>query len=190
MKRKIKFIIVGFIIFAIPIGLIIKREIAIEIQKEAIELYQFGGSQSDYDKAIEKINLAIKLAPRNYLFYATKAQFYESQKKYQDAIKEYQKIHDFKENYAEGYVAIGMNYERLGHGDSSKIFYNYALNSYNSRIERYSGDKERLFSEKTNRAIVYSMLDDTVSSRLEFDQLKKDFPEYIEMIEQMEKFEK
>ncbi len=187
MKAKIRFIIIGFIILIIPIGLIFKRTIAIEIQREAIQLYRFGDSQNDLDKAIERINLAIKLAPKNYLFYATKAQILESQKKYRDAINEFQKINEFKDNYAEGNVAIGMNYERLGFADSSKIFYNSALNSYNLRIEKYAKDKEMLYSERLNKAFVLAMLEDSVNSRLEFNQLKKDYPEYLEMIEQIER---
>lgn len=190
MKVKIRFIIIGFIILIIPIGWIFIRAIAIEIQKEAIALYQFGGSPNDLDKAIEKINLAIKLAPKNYLFYATKADILESQKKFRDAINEFQKINDFKDNYAEGYVAIGMNYERLGYADSSKIFYAFALNSYKLRIEKCAKDKERLFSERVNKAFVFALLEDSVSSSLEFNQLKKDYPEYLEMIKQIEIFDK
>lgn len=95
----------------IPLGFIVKRSIAIDIQKEAMDLINFGYTQKDKEKALEKINLAIRLAPRNYLFYATKAQILESQGKYREAINEFQKIHEFKDNFAEGYVAIGMKYK-------------------------------------------------------------------------------
>jgi tetratricopeptide (TPR) repeat protein len=186
MKRKIRFIVLVFIILIIPIGLIVKRAVAIDIQRDAIKLYQIGDSQ----KAIEKINLAIKLAPRNYLFYATKAQILESQHNYRDAINEIQKIYSFKDDYAEGYVTIGLNYERLEFPDSANLFYIDALNTYNARIEKYSSDRDRLYSEKVNRAFVYALLKDSVKSKSEFKLLKAEYPEYQGMIEEIESFDK
>ncbi|WP_289056256.1 hypothetical protein [Carboxylicivirga marina] len=182
MKAKIRFILIGFIIIIVPLGFIIKRSIAIDIQKEAIDLNQIGY----FDRAMDKIDLAIRLAPRNYLFYATKAQFLEAQRKYSKAIIQFKKISEFKENYAEGFVAIGMNYERLEMTDSAKIAYNSALRSYNYRIQKYDKDRESLYGERLNRGFVYALLGDTASAKLEFDLLKSDYPEYVMFIEQIE----
>lgn len=186
MTVKLKIVLIAFLVLIIPIGLIVKRAIAIEIQKEAVNTLSNTSSQSDIDEAIKRINLAIKLAPRNYLFYASKAQILQSQKKYREAIHEFEKIHKFKDDYAEGYIAIGMNYEKIGMSDSAKYFYNISLDSYNSRIKKYSRDRERVCSEKINRAYVYALLGDTIHSRREFDQIKIDYPDNIDIIEQIE----
>jgi tetratricopeptide (TPR) repeat protein len=190
MKKEIRFIIIGFIVVMIPLGFIVKRSIAIDIQKEAIDLIHFGYTQKDKEKALEKINLAIRLAPRNYLFYVTKAEILESLGKHREAINEFYKIHEFKDNYAEGYVAIGMQYERLGYADSAIIFYNSAMDSYNYRIEKYANNKEKLYNARPNKAYVYDLLGDSNSSDLEFKKLKNDYPEYLEMIEKIESSDK
>ncbi|MFB6344133.1 hypothetical protein ACE1ET_20610 [Saccharicrinis sp. FJH62] len=178
MNKKIKVIIIGFVIIMIASFFLIKRSIAIDIQEKAIELKENGKNED----AIKKINLAIRLSPKNYLFYVTKANFLESQKEYRKAIEEYDKINRFKKNYAEGFLKTGIDFEKIGYQDSAKLRYTKALEAYNCRIQDYANDKEKLYSELLNRACVYLLIEDTLQAEKEFKNLERTYPEYRIMI--------
>ncbi len=190
MKKKIRFIIIGFLIAIVPLFILVKREYAISLQKQAIELYQFSNSPQDYDKAIDKLNLAIKLAPRAYLFYATKADIFERQKKYNEAINEFKKIIEFKGDYAEGYMFIGMLYEKLKMKDSAFFYYNEAYKIYDNRTSKYIKDKDKLFLAEVNKAYTLYLLNDSVKAKEEFNLLKTKYPADTLILNEMEKFDR
>ena len=189
MNRKFKIIIIGFIIVMIPIVIIGKQMIAIEMQRQAMELFPPYAFKSDYETATEKIDLAIKLAPKKYLFYVTKAQILENQKKFHEANLVFKQIFKFKHDYAEGYIFVAFNYERMNMKDSAIVEYENALTAYNYRIEKYKDDLDRLFSEKLNRAFVFKQLGYTDKVENEFKLLKTEFPDHIGIIESVENSE-
>jgi tetratricopeptide (TPR) repeat protein len=190
MKPKIKFIVIAFIVVMIPLGWIIRGAIAADLQGEAEKLRAFANSQKELDLAMKKINRAIRLAPRRYFYYVTRASIFEAQKKYREAIAEIQKAHKYKPDFAEGYVEIGFNYERLGFPDSAKISYKSAIEAYNKRIVKYSGDREKTYGNRANKAAIFKLLGDTTNANFEFRQLKKEFPEKLELIEQIQSIDK
>lgn len=186
MNKNTRFIIVGFLIALVPIIILGKREIAIKYQKQAMDLCPPWEENPDFSAGLQKIDLAIKLAPRNYLFYITKAQFFERQHKYSEAIQVLRNIFDFKKNFAEGYVAIAFNYERLGKKDSAIIEYSNALLAYDYRIRKYTKDPERLFNARLNKAFVLKQSGQIGESRKEFEELRVSYPEEVELINSVE----
>jgi tetratricopeptide (TPR) repeat protein len=186
MNKKIRFIIIGFIVLMIPIVIFGKREVAIQYQKQAMDLCPPWDDSPDFETAMKKIDFAIKLAPRNYLFHVTKAQFLERQEKYKEANMVMRSIFDFKKDYAEGYVAIALNYERLGFKDSAYMEYTNALRAYNLRIEKYQNDSARLFSERLSKAFVLRQSGKVTQSKKEFEELRLSYPEKVEIIKSIE----
>uniref|UniRef100_UPI003217FAA4 tetratricopeptide repeat protein n=1 Tax=uncultured Draconibacterium sp. TaxID=1573823 RepID=UPI003217FAA4 len=185
MKHKKKILLIIFLIVLVPTFIIGKRFIAIGFQKQAIELSSSFSKKSDYTEAIEKIDLAIKLAPKNYLFYATKAQILEKQNKFKEANSTMRSIFDFKNDYAEGYVAIAMNYERIGYKDSAYFEYKNALDAYNHRIKKNIEDKELILFEKLNVAVILKHIGEEEKAKNLFNTLKREFPAEVEYIELM-----
>ncbi len=179
MRKKILFVLIALVILLIPIYFLVKRTIAIEYQKESIDLfYSISGKvKPDKQKAIEKIDIAIRLAPKNYLFYATKVDMLLKLDKYQDAIKELQKIENFKDNYAEGYMNQGMIYDLLELHDSALIQYNKALDSYNFKIDEYKEDSDSQAYLEINRLFVFILSKDSIIATNEFNRLILKYPD-------------
>lgn len=190
MKAKLKFVVIGSIVVMIPLGWIVRGAIAADLQGEAVELCSDASPRKDLDLAMKKIDRAIQLAPRRYFYYVTRASIFEAQKKYREAIAEIQKAHKYKPDFAEGYVKIGRNYEQLGFPDSAKISYKSAIEAYNKRIVKYSGDREKTYGNRANKAAIFKLLGDTTNANFEFSQLKKEFPEKTEMIKNIESLDK
>ena len=67
-------------------------------------------------------------------------------------------MYQFKSDYAEGDILIGMNYKGFGYTDSAKLYYKSALIIHNYRIENYSENREKLYSKKINNAFVLALL--------------------------------
>ncbi|MBI9065302.1 MAG: tetratricopeptide repeat protein [Marinilabiliaceae bacterium] len=184
-----KTILIIFLIALIPTFIIGKRLIALDLQRQAIELCSPFSVEKDFEAALSKIDLALKLAPRNYLFYGTKAEFLVSQKKLKESNTVIRQIFDFKEDYAEGYVMVAMNYERMDQNDSAKIIYQKALETYQKRIEKNKPDKDLLLLERLNIGFILRKLGQDNKAKQLFEQLKKEYPgemEYIKAIENQE----
>ena len=179
MKKKISFVLIAFVIIMIPIYFLVKRTIAIEYQAESIDLFYAISDKvnPNKEKELEKIDIAIRLAPKNYLFYTTKAEMLVKLKEYQNAILEFRKIEKFEENYAEGYVRQGTLFDLLKIPDSALIQYNKALDSYNFRIEKYEDDPDKLMMAEINRLFVYIFLQDTTNAHIAFNSLKVEYPD-------------
>ena len=179
MKKKILFVLIAFVILLIPLYFLVKRTIAIEYQKESIDLfYSISGKvKPDKEKAIEKIDIAIRFAPKNYIFYATKADMLLKLDKYKDALKELQKIEKFKDNYAEGYMSQGMIYDLLKLYDSAQIQYNKALDSYNFIFDKYEEDSDSQVYTEINRLFVLILLKDSIIATNEFNRLRLKYPD-------------
>jgi tetratricopeptide (TPR) repeat protein len=182
-KRKVLIIL---LIALIPAFLIGKRLIAIELQRQAISLNSPFSNETDIEAALNKIDLALKLAPRNYLFYGTKAEFLVRQNKLREANAILRQIFEFKEDYAEGYFFIAMNYERMNLIDSAQIEYQNALDTYYKRIKINKPDKEMLLMERINIGCILRKLGKEKEAQLEFKNLKEEYPEEVQYIELME----
>jgi len=178
MRKKILFVLIALVILLIPIYFLVKRTIAIEYQKESIDLFYAisGNLEPDKEKAIEKIDIAIRLAPKNYLFYVTKADMLLKLDKYHDAINELQKIEKFKDDYAEGYMSQGMIYDFLELHDSALFQYNKALDSYNLKIDEYKENVDSQTYLEMNRLFVFILLNDSIIATNEYNRLRLKYP--------------
>jgi tetratricopeptide (TPR) repeat protein len=174
MKRNLLFAILFLLILCIPLFFFMKRIYAIKYQEHALQIMNssFMDSDSIQAEAFKKINLAIRLSPRNYIFYVTKSEMHFKLKQYQQAINELKKIEKFKSNYAEGQIFQGVIYDILQKSDSAFIQYTSALNSLNYRIGRYKNDSILLETAEINRLYLYCLLNDTLQFQLELKRLE------------------
>jgi tetratricopeptide (TPR) repeat protein len=115
IKKKLKFSGIGFIILMIPIGFFVKIAIAIDMHNTAMHKVKVEGcdDNASTEEAIMKIDKAIWLYRRNYLFYVSKAKLLCRLKKYHEAIATLNKIEKFKDDYAQGYELKGFIYDKL-----------------------------------------------------------------------------
>ncbi len=186
MNKRHKTLLIIFLIALIPIVIIGKRLIALDFQRQAIELASPFSKNQDFETAIIKIDLALKLSPRNYLFYGTKADFLVSQKKFKEANVVIRQIFDFKKDYAEGYVFIATNFERMNQNDSARFAYQQALETYEKRIINNKPNKDMLLLERLNIGFILRKLGQDNKARQEFNHLKKEYPAEIENITAIE----
>ncbi len=131
-KKQIRNI--SFVILVVILSLIIiKQEITKRIEKKVIENMS---SSRDYDlitREIKRLDLAIKLNPREYKYYFIRGELNCRIKKYNIALNDLNKLRRFKDDFAEGYKFQGMIYDWIGELDSAKICYQKALDILKSR---------------------------------------------------------
>ncbi|HNW70427.1 MAG TPA: hypothetical protein PKI01_08495 [Bacteroidales bacterium] len=155
LKKKLWFIIIGFIVLMAPIGYFAKNSLAIDMQNRAmLNATQISPDDANVIKeSIVQIDKAIWLYRHDYLFYANKATLLCQLKKYHEAVITIDQIFKFKPDYAEGYEIQGFIYDKLGLTDSANYCYKQAIDAHEKRILKYSSDQEKVKFAKISIAI-------------------------------------
>lgn len=161
MNKK-HFIISFVIILLIASLFVLRQEITNKIQKKVIDNTIFTDNPEVIKKEIERLDRAIKLNPKKYLYHATRAQLHTKINDYASALSDFDNIHKFKKNYAEGYFSQGIIYDWIGKADSASIYYEKAENIYNSRIESEE-DSALIQNHKLNIFVLNMLQGDSVS---------------------------
>lgn len=180
-KRKLWFIIIGFIVLMIPIGYFVRIGVAIDMHDKAMRnAIEINPSDTNVIKeSIAQIDKAIWLYRHNYLFYASKAELLCQLKDYHAAITELDKIYRFQPDYAEGYDYQGFIYDKLGLTDSANNCYKKAIDAQETRISKYSSDKEKVKLAKISIAFDRWLLNGQEFGKNELIELRKSYPDDI-----------
>jgi tetratricopeptide (TPR) repeat protein len=136
MKPKILFRILFSIIILIAGLLVLKRNYAFKIYRDVLDITYYAKNENELKKGIQQLDKAIRLAPRNYIFYATRADLNLKLRDYNQTIRDYDRILDFKPDYAEGYLFQGMLYDWIDSDDSAKYCYDISIELYEKRIAK------------------------------------------------------
>jgi tetratricopeptide (TPR) repeat protein len=104
VKRKLKIVLIAFVIILIPLGYFVKNLIAIHIHDRAIQsVYMephIGLSEREAQlKAILEINKAIKIYKKNHQFYQSKTELYWELKDFKSALESCEKAEKYNENF-------------------------------------------------------------------------------------------
>lgn len=121
--------------------------------------------------AISLLDKAISIDSTYYLAYANKATLLSCLNRMKESLAAMKAIIRIKPDYAEGYVYIGIIYEKLGLIDSAKINYNNAHVAYCQRIVNTN-----LIEDKINSAFVLSLVDKEKGTK-EMESLIENNPE-------------
>ena len=102
-------------------------------------------SQNDWDNAWKYLNKAIEIDSSNCSLYATKANFYANQGKFEEAVKEAQRAVDYGCKRYQDWEVLGELLEKV-----SKI--SAAIDAYEQAVQvcEYKPDRER-FQQKINQ---------------------------------------
>lgn len=173
-KRKLWFIIIGFIVLMIPIGYFVKNSIAIDMHDEAMRnaLQISNGDTIVIKESIVQIDKSIWLYRHNYLFFASKADLLCQLKKYHEAISALNQIYKFKPDYAEGYDFQGFIYDKLGLTDSANKCYKRGIVAQEIRISKNSSDKEAVKLARISIAFDLWLLNGQVQGQKELIRLR------------------
>ena len=178
MSRNIKIAAIVFIIILIPIGLVLKRLIAIEYQKNALELFYLnpGDVKLNKELALKRIDIAIRLTPRNYLFYSTKSQMLWDLDQNSQAVKYLKKSIKLDPTFAEGILGLGMIYDYLRYSDSATIQYENAIDIYDTRLGESDPESYDFANAEVNKLYVKLLLQDTAFATKELKRLILKYP--------------
>lgn len=165
----------------IPIGYFVKISIAIDMHNEAMHNANeiSPGDTNVIKESIKKIDKAIWLYRRNYLFYASKAELLCQLKKYHEAIKSFDQIFKFKPDYAEGYDFQGFIYDKIGLTNSANNCYMMAKVAQENRISKYNTDKEKIKNARIGIAIDIWLLFGQEQGQKELSKLRSEYPDDI-----------
>ena len=92
---------------------------------------------SQYDKAEEALDKAIKYDKSNYEAYYHRGCVKFNQKRYQDAIADFEKATELKPDYADAYFNIGRAYYILNDFDKACTYYKTAEKYGRPNLEDY-----------------------------------------------------
>jgi tetratricopeptide (TPR) repeat protein len=84
-------------------------------------------AKGDANKAKERFKKSIEIEPSTLAAYVALARIYVGEKKYDEAISEYETILSKNPNYFPGYMAIGTIYDQKGEGQKAEANYRKAL---------------------------------------------------------------
>lgn len=132
MTKKIYLLTILFLIVLIPCGYSVSKVFA---GKKDIELADAMYSRaillmgSDPSLAMNELNSARKLNPREPKIFVAIGQIYFNQKNYQEAIKAFKKAIKFNENFVVAYSNLGYTYMALKEWDKAienfRVIFNY-----------------------------------------------------------------
>ncbi|MBN1111607.1 MAG: hypothetical protein JXA53_01685 [Bacteroidales bacterium] len=143
-----------------------------ELVDLAVELYSNVGGSAYFKedslkliKALSFLNVAIEKNCKNEAAYLNKVSIHVSFSEYTKAISDIKSLFKVKGEYAEGLMYIGLLYETLNVSDSSNIFYQKALDSFNKRIKSTNN-----LNDKISRSILHCLLKD---NNIGIDEINK-----------------
>jgi tetratricopeptide (TPR) repeat protein len=178
LKRKLWFILIGFIVLMLPLGYFVKNSIAIDMHDNAMRnaIQISPGDTNVIKESIKQIDKAIWLYSRDYIFYASKADLLCQLKKYHEAIEAYDQIFKFKPDYAEGYDSQGFIYDKLGLTDSANHCYKRAKAEQEKRISENSTDPEKVKMIRISIAYDIWLLNGQEKGHNELMKLRSEYP--------------
>jgi len=74
---------------------------------------------SDFDGALNDLNKAIELSPKNFKLYFTRGNTYFNKQQYNNAIADYDKAIALNEKYTDAYFNRGNTYQLLNNNDKA-----------------------------------------------------------------------
>ena len=149
IKKKLKIVLVAFIIIAIPIGYFMITSIKLDKANEAYEeamIYD----DNKIDLAIQEIDNALR-----FVFGESNLTNQKAQLLYKK--KEYRKILDCIEN-TKAYLYKGLIYEHLNNSDSAKIYYKKEIPKLKQQLKDYENDENLLFQVERQIALIYTFI--------------------------------
>jgi tetratricopeptide (TPR) repeat protein len=177
LKKKLRFIIVGFFVLTIPFVYFMKIGIAIEIHDKAKRyLEKDENNVIRINETIKEIDKAIWLYRRNYLFYTDKAMLLCKLHKYNEAICVIDQIYDFKPNYVEGYELQGFIFDKINLTNAANTCYQRAINIRKQRLNKNSLSEEKQKDEKIEIAFELWLIYGKTRGMQEINPLLSNYP--------------
>ncbi len=101
-----------------------------------------------YDKALEVLNRAVELEPRNFLAYLNRGNVYKALKKYQKAYEDYEMVRHLEPAYAPAYYNFGnLMFEQRRYVEA-EMLYNSAIGWLPQYAAAYFGKANALKAQK------------------------------------------
>ncbi|MGZ2372083.1 hypothetical protein ACXR6G_20130, partial [Ancylomarina sp. YFZ004] len=194
VKKKLRIILIIFIISMIPLGVFLKMSYGIYLNDRALKKYygaHLGKTEIEAaQESIKDFESAKKYYRTNYLIYYNQAKIYAQINQYDKAIETIEDLIEIDSKKIKAHAIAGMLNELNGNNEEAKKYYiKYRI----LRIEKYPIEKlndQELKGLRIEEAMDYFFLQDTLSFRLKTDELKKLYPNDDYVIGMYEQFEK
>lgn len=137
MKKKIRFILITFIILLLPLLYFVAFTYAVKLSEEAT-MTEMGDKWYDkiaVEKSISNINSAIKIYPWNSSFYMNKMTLQARIGDYEGQLETNAKLIEFYPNTPLFLTQRGFIFDLLGDTINAKLFYSKALEIYENEIK-------------------------------------------------------
>jgi tetratricopeptide (TPR) repeat protein len=151
IKKKLKFILVGFLIAIIPIGYLMYSSLLFENANKAFNEGNFSDDKVQIEDCIKEIDKALRVTPWSKYLNSWKSTLNLKIGNYREAL-----------DYAlenDAYLYAGMIYEYLENPDSAKIYYKKSIRSYIKQLKKLD-DTEALLVER-QIALIYNFIGDS-----------------------------
>lgn len=156
IKKKLKFVLIGFLIALIPIGYWIYSSIVFEKANEAFNEANFSNDKIVINESIKEIDRALKIIPWSRFLKSCKYSLHYKIGDYYKALGYAKKRND--------YDFISLIYESMDKPDSAKIYYHYQINVLKSALKKE--DKEfRILLLGRQLALLYTFIGDSISAK-------------------------
>jgi len=135
--------------------------------KEFTDCAMQEAANQQFEKALNCMDEAIALQPKNYDFYATKFNLLLLNKQYDTCLVFLKKLHQLKENNSEAYSFEGYLNEKAGNTATAQEYYLKAIQACKIRVQQ----KQEMFKNKVNIAFLKFFTEGRVASLNYMDSL-------------------
>lgn len=180
-KKKLKIVLIAFLIILIPLGYVIKLMCGIHLNDRALDIYwgpHIGISDKEAAKlANSEFDKAKRFYKRNKVIYINQARLYGNLKQFDKAIKTVEEYIEIKPNFTYGYLMLGVFNELQNETVKAQECY---LKYISIKTENFSVkqlDSQELKNMKVEKLMDYYLLNDTVSFKTILSELEKEYPD-------------
>lgn len=181
-KKKLRLVLIMFIIIMIPSSVLLKISYGTYLNDRAIHNHYHGGNigMTEYEsaqKSIKDLEKAKKFYKTNYIIYYNQAKIYAQIDQYEKAIETINDLIEIDAEKIKAHRFVGIYNELAGNKEKA---IDHFLKYKNLRTIKYPVEKLNNIELKGLRieeAMDFFFLDDTLSFRKKTDELKKLYPD-------------
>ena len=152
IKKKIRFVLIGFLIALIPIGYWIYSSMMFEKANKAFNDGNFSENNKEIENCIKEIDKALRIMPWSKNLNSWKSSLNLKIGNYREAL-----------DYAfrvDAYLYAGMIYEYMEQPDSAKIFYEKSIKPQKKQLKKLDDNEAKILAER-QIALIYNFIGDS-----------------------------
>lgn len=152
IKKKIRFVLIGFIIALIPIGYWIYSSLMFEKAIKAFNEGNFSENNKQIENCIKEIDKALRIMPWNKNLNSWKSSLNLKVGNYRKALDNALKV--------DAFLYAGMIYEYMEKPDSARIFYKKAIKPQIKQMKKLDDNETKILVER-QIALIYNFIGDS-----------------------------